>query len=182
MPPLHIDAQFGVVTVPRGLTIGPNLAQSTVRSAPAFAEARAGAYGAPPWIHYHLPGGQQEEREVSVRLCFHGETLVSVEIGVCPSGRAGWSDWSTAREADTKRYHDDLLVEMLGRPTERTAPTAHPFPMEDAVLAERLLWRLPWGAVSSAHDLRAGSTAIWIGYGDRYEAARRASIGTRRRE
>lgn len=171
---MNVDRQTGAVTLPNGWSAGPSLTQEGFRSGEMFPGARGGG-GVPPWIHYRFSGGRVEGKELLVSLCFYDEMLVSLSVTVdhYPPGPRDWSDYSLDVEAAAKDFHDRLLEDLLGGPTESSELSTNGLTEAQATLARPRRWILPWGKVLSSHDQKGGGTAIIVLYGDRQEEANR---------
>lgn len=171
---MQIDRENGTVRLPSGLEIGPALTQDAFCALPGSGSARKHDHGKLPWIHYRLSGGEVDGKELLASLCFYDQLLVYVSISanLYPPGPNDWSDYSLDVESETKRFHDRLLEEILGSPSDGGSWSR--LPGGQGTLERPLGWRFPWGRVSSSHDSRGGGTYITISYGNRHEEANNA--------
>jgi hypothetical protein len=170
---MQIDRENGTVRLPNGLEIGPALTQDAFRALPDSQHARSQEYGTLPWIHYHLPGGHIDGKEILVSLCFYDQLLVSVSLSadLYPPGPKDRSRYSLEVEAATKQFHDCLLEQMLGKPSKAARFPFGRLPDVKETLERRLRWDFPWGSVFSSHDSKGGGTDITVRYGNRVEEA-----------
>jgi hypothetical protein len=170
---MTIDKENGTVKLPSGFSIGAELSQTAFRASDAFADSQRRDHGTPPWVHYHFPGGSLDGKELLVSLCFYDQMLVDVSITAefYPPGQRDWSSYSLEVEAETKRFHDELLERLLGKSRESKRLSWSWLFGQTSVLEEPHSWRFPWGTVSSFHDLKGGGTEIMLSYGHRREEA-----------
>jgi hypothetical protein len=173
---MEIDPHSGVVTLPSGYPVGPDLSQAAFRADAVGAEARSQDYGTLPWIHYHFSGGQLEGKPLLASVCFYDQLLVSLTLTVdlYPPGPRDWSSYSLEVEAATKEFHDGLLTRTLGKPTQAEPLPLRPQASTPATLTRPLIWSYPWGRVISGHDFKGGGTSITVQYGNRLEEASEA--------
>ncbi len=173
---MTIDTQDGTVKMPNGFSVGGELSQKAFKASGAFADAQRRDHGTPPWVHYHLSGGSLDGKEILVGFCFYDQMLVDVSITAefYPPGQRDWSSYSLEVEAETKRFHDRLLEQLLGKCRESKRLSWRRFFGKNAVLEEPRSWRFPWGTVSSCHDFKGGDTTIILSCGHRREEADRA--------
>jgi hypothetical protein len=176
---MNIDQMNGTIDLPCGLSIGPDLSQDGFRKSPFFLAARSDAYGTMLSFHYHFSGGRLDGKEFLTNLCFYDQLLIRMDLTAdCypPGPRPlDWSTYSLEVEAATKRFHDDLLERILGRPSKIiNGGVQPPLPDSQATLGRLYSWQFSWGRVSSYHDSRGGGTYITVRYGNRREKANRA--------
>ena len=84
------------------------------------------------------------------------------------------NSYSLAVETATKQFHDAMLQEMLGKPTDSELLPGHLPDSAHEPLARPLKWVFPWGTVRSCHDFKGGGTYIRVSYGNRKEEATEA--------
>jgi hypothetical protein len=168
---LRIDRSTGIIHLPSGRVVTPDLTQDDFRATSAGEEVRANHHGTLPWMHYRFGGGEVHGHPFRVHLVFYDQMLVSVTMSadLYPPGQGGWSNVSRDVDAATVQLHYDILIPVLGRPT-RTKIMPDVEPRALALVAE---WDFTWGRVWSGHSPRDGNTSIDIGYGDRDAEARR---------
>lgn len=170
---MQIDRENGVVVLPNGVTISPTLTQDAFCALPAGRESQSQDYGTLPWIHYRLSGGDIDDKEILVSLCFYDQMLVraSLTANHYPPGPRNWSSYSLEVEAAIKHFHDRLLEKLLGRPSKGPSFLLHRLPEGEGTLSRPLEWRFPWGKLCSTHDSKGGGTFIRVSYGNRYQEA-----------
>jgi hypothetical protein len=106
------------------------------------------------WMHAHLPGEVDGDRNVGVRLLFEGERLEGYRLAILdPRYGTSWDDWSEEKQLAQRDAHDQWLVEMLGPGVRTRAPGG----ME-------LSYTFPWGDVWSTYDPRSGGSSIGVRY------------------
>jgi hypothetical protein len=173
---MRIASETGIITFANGIEIGPELTQDVFRALPRTHDARSEDHGTPPWIHYYFSGGQIDEKELLVGLCFYDQALVHVNItaDLYPPGPNDWSRYSLDVEAVTKHFHDHLLEEMFGKPSKGGNFLFRRLPTGQETLDRPFQWNFSWGNICSYHDSRGGGTYITIGYGNRRVEAERA--------
>lgn len=164
-----IDQCDGAVRIPNGVLIHPTLTQDELRASSEFAASQSLDYGTLPWSHFRLNSGEIDGKDIFVSLCFYDQVLVHVSVSVnhYPPGEWDWSQYSLEVESETKRFHDYLLEQELGPPSNVTTLPRHELSDKIATLAQRRDWKFPWGVVSSGHDFKGGGTEIVIRYRDR---------------
>ena len=168
--PLDIDPQDGTIRLPNGFAIDSGITQDALRASAIFGEAECESHGTPPWIHYHIPGGALEGKDILVSLCFYGQTLVSVDLtaDLYPPGPKSWSTYSPEIESATEDFHDRLLEYFFagssrGERFDASRPPGGQAPLKN--------WPFPWGKACSWHDPRGNGTFITVSYGNRQDEA-----------
>jgi hypothetical protein len=179
---LHIAQQNGAITFPDETSIHPDMSQDAFRSDPAFAGAHPRNYGTLPWVHYTFTPGTLGGKPLLTSACFYDQLLIYVKATVShyAPGANDWSAYSMRVESETKRYHDRLLAEMLGKPSSGDLAMSRLLPDGPDLLGYVLCWDYAWGRVSSLHDSRGGTTAMRVDYGDRLAWASEAYASNQR--
>jgi hypothetical protein len=173
MQSIEINADNGTIILPNEYLVSPSLTQEAFRNGEMFSHAQSRTAGTPPWIHYSFSGGSVTKRNLLVSLCFYEQMIVSMNMTVdfYPPGPKDWSDYSLDVETATKQFHDALLEEILGKPTESDRLAGIDLDLAHETLAKPLKWDFPWGIVRSSYDFKGGGTFIIVSYGNRQEEA-----------
>ncbi|TWU25505.1 hypothetical protein [Bythopirellula polymerisocia] len=170
---MRIDELDGTIIFPNGLSISPSITQQEFIETPGFASAESKEYGTLPYIHYRFSGGCHDGKELSASVCFYDQMFLSINISanLYPPGDWDWSNYSLEVESKAKHFHDQLLEQILGKPTKGGSFLFHQIPEIDETLKKPLEWRFPWGNVYSGHDWRGGGTSFGLNFGTRHEKA-----------
>ncbi len=171
----HIDPRNGLVTLPNGSMLSVHLSQDEFRAGKWFEDAKMTNMGTPPFVYYDYSGGEVGGKKLLVRLFFYDQMLLSIELTVWfKSAEAGdSSNYPVSVELATKRFHEELLRNMLGKATHSSKRPSQ-LPASQARLDQACIWQFGWGAVGSYHDPRGGGTFIQINYGNRDKEANKA--------
>jgi hypothetical protein len=171
----HIDPRDGLVTLPIGCVLSVHLSQNEFRSGKWFEDAKMTDMGTQPFVYYDFSGGEVAGKKLLVRLYFYDQMLLSIELTVCfKSAEAGdCSNYPANVEVATKRFHEELLGNMFGKPTHWSKRPSQ-LPPSQATLDQACMWQFAWGIVGSYHDPKGGGTFIQIKYGNRHEEANKA--------
>jgi hypothetical protein len=169
---MNIDPTDGTLSLPSGLTIGPDLTQAVFRDSAAGVAARRLEFGVPPFMHFDIVGGQIDGKDLLVRLCFFDQMLVRIELSIdlYPPEAHDWSHYSLNVEAETKALHERLLLHLLGPPTSGALGNSGD-PRGREAWKHLVQWTFPWGRIASCHDSKGGGTFIAVDYGDRMQQA-----------
>jgi len=173
--PLRIDVQTGLVALPTGYVIGPDLTREEFLSEPHGKSAQTTDNATLLFLHARFQAGVVDSNPLLANACFFDETIVYLDLTVnlYPPHATDWSSYSLDTEAAIKSMHDHLLTDQLGEPTsvhELSLGTSLP---AQAVLGRSLEWKFPWGRVLSFHDSKGGGTTFRVEYGDRLAEANR---------
>lgn len=170
---MQINPETGFISLPGKIVFGPDLTLPSLIAANAWGAMRRPGPGTEGWCHYLLPNLRASDQAWGADLCFHQDVLVRVTLAanVHPDGQPAAEGFSPAAEAESKRFHDARLAECLGRPHKVRRFKLAGLGARERVLEECLLYRYPWGEVSSTYDPKGGCSQILVTYGDRFERA-----------
>lgn len=174
MSSVNIDKRDGAVCLPNGHVIPPSLSQDDFRQSTMFGSDRSQDCGTSPFIHYHFSGGMLEGREFLISLCFYDQTLLEVRLTSTLLGpdERDWSHCSLDAEAETKRFHEAILMKLFGAPTRILRVPDRGRSSDQSILYQRPRWFLRWGLVMSCYDsIGSCSAHIIVRHGDRLEKA-----------
>jgi hypothetical protein len=176
-----IEQDNGTVKLPNDFVIDADLTQDQLRQSALMKDARAFDCGTLPFIHFDIDAGEIQNKPVLGRLSFYDQLLLSIDLTVdlYPVDQHGWEYYSLDVEKQTKRLHEQILVDMLDSPTPQMKLSQFMNKISDKLLNHDRAWEKPmcwnyvWGTVGSYYDSRGGSTGIIIHYAGRHEKANR---------
>lgn len=140
-----IERTTGQIQLPSdGIHVGPSLTREQFLASPLASQCRELVRNE-PYCSFALPTIDFGGHPLICSLWFRGSVLQRVEICcAAPEFGTSWSDWSEEREMARKRFHDSLLVSVLGPDWSRQ--------------------RFSWGTVDSDYDLKGGFSSIGVTY------------------
>jgi hypothetical protein len=95
------------------------------------------------WSRYWLPRPLRAHSiDWACHAAFLNGALKNLSMSTYDPASKGWADWSEAKELLKKKWHDDILMQILGVPP----------------------YHYSWGEVASAYDPRSASADIAIRY------------------
>jgi len=176
MEMIDINRDNGAILLPNQYSLSPSLTRESFQNSEMFSHAQSRNPGTISWMHYSFSGGKVSGRDLLVRLCFYDQILVSADMTVdmYPPGPKDWSDYSLDVEAETKKFHDNLLEKILGRPAASDFLPNINLAAGQECLCRPLKWIFPWGIVRSSHDFKGGGTYMMVSYGNRFEEGAKA--------
>ena len=173
MGKLDIGKQDGFVELPIGEVMRADLTHNEFRTSAIYLNART-THTSDGTADYQFSAGDFQGKRWRARLSFFNQLLVHLDLvaNLYPKGQWSQTHFDLNVESATKRFHDELLLKMLGAPEledNLEVIRAYELGNDHINLANRAIWRFPWGSISSFHDFSGRKTEIRVVYATRHQ-------------
>ena len=168
-----INPRDGSVLLPSQITLSARLMHQEFKAWEIYDFVRA-LPGEKGFRRYQFLAGSMHEKPWQAIISFFNELLVNVQLGANLYARDQWekAGHDLDIEAETKRFHEKILVANLGAPEVSRVPRSHhnkDLADHQIRLAVPATWKYTWGSVVSSYDFNAKSTTMRITYTNRTE-------------
>ncbi len=172
-----------MVELPNGELMRSDLSHDEFRVSAIFLNSRT-LHADQGITDYQFNAGKFEGKNWRARLSFFNQLLMHLDLRANLYPRK-WNreEKSLDIEVETKAFHEQVLIEMLG-PPEYTDDLekfrAYELTGRFLSLARQAAWQFPWGTVTSRHSFSEAMASLRVTYATHPQRSMKKFVGRRK--